>query len=301
MPLVQPDLGRRPEWLRVKLPTGQNFQQVQQLMRGHMLHSVCEEARCPNIGECWNNRTATFMILGRICTRHCGFCAVQSGRPTELDLQEPERVAEVVADIGLQHVVVTSVARDDLQDGGASIFAATIEAIRERRKECSIEVLIPDFMGNWDALSLVMQARPDILNHNIETVERLSDKVRSKAKYRRTLELLRRAKLLEPRSYTKSGLMLGLGEERQEISQTLRDLRQEGVDILTVGQYLRPSMHHLPLLRYYTPDEFADIKEEALSLGFAHCESGPLVRSSYHAHKQVPDGRTPAMPVSTAV
>ncbi|MDA8345836.1 MAG: lipoyl synthase [Thermaerobacter sp.] len=301
MPLEQKDLGRRPDWLRVKLPSGGNFQQVQQMMRGHLLHTVCEEARCPNIGECWNNRTATFMILGRVCTRHCGFCAVQSGRPNELDLQEPARVAEVVADIGLNHVVVTSVARDDLEDGGASIFAATIRAIRDARPECSIEVLIPDFQGNWDALQLVMDARPDILNHNIETVTRLSDRVRSKAKYPRSLELLRRAKLMEPRSYSKSGIMLGLGEERDEIVQALHDLRDAGVDIVTIGQYLRPTMHHLPLQRYYTPDEFADLKAEALAMGFAHCESGPLVRSSYHAHAQVPAGRVPSMPVATTV
>ncbi len=301
MPLEQKDLGRRPDWLRVKLPSGDNFRQVQGLMRGNLLHTVCEEARCPNIGECWNNRTATFMILGRVCTRHCGFCAVQSGRPTELDLQEPARVAQVVADIALQHVVVTSVARDDLEDGGASIFAATIQAIQEARPECSIEVLIPDFQGNWDALRLVMDARPDILNHNLETVTRLSDHVRSKAKYPRSLELLRRAKLMEPRSFTKSGIMLGLGEERDEVLQALRDLRNAGVDIVTIGQYLRPTMHHLPLQRYYTPDEFQDLKAQALKMGFAHCESGPLVRSSYHAHEQIPAGRVPSMPAVTAV
>lgn len=301
MPLEQKDLGRRPDWLRVKLPSGDNFRQVQGLMRGNLLHTVCEEARCPNIGECWNNRTATFMILGRVCTRHCGFCAVQSGRPTELDLQEPARVAQVVADIALQHVVVTSVARDDLEDGGASIFAATIQAIQEARPECSIEVLIPDFQGNWDALRLVMDARPDILNHNLETVARLSDHVRSKAKYPRSLELLRRAKLMEPRSFTKSGIMLGLGEERDEVLQALRDLRNAGVDIVTIGQYLRPTMHHLPLQRYYTPDEFQDLKAQALKMGFAHCESGPLVRSSYHAHEQIPAGRVPSMPAVTAV
>ncbi len=299
MPLVQKDLGRRPEWLRVKLPSGGNYAAIQGMMRGNALHTVCEEARCPNLGECWNNRTATFMILGRVCTRHCGFCAVQSGRPNELDLQEPERVAGVVENMGLRHVVVTSVARDDLLDGGASIFAETIRAIRRRTPECSVEVLIPDFQGDWDALRLVMEARPEILNHNVETVERLSDHVRSKAKYRRSLELLRQAKLQEPGSYTKSSIMLGLGESREELHQTLEDLRYVGVDIVTVGQYLRPTMHHLPLERYYTPDEFAEIKQEALDMGFAHCESGPLVRSSYHAHTQIPAGRTPAMPVET--
>ncbi len=301
MSLEQKDLGRRPEWLRVKLPSGGNFHQVQQMMRGHELHTVCEEARCPNIGECWNNRTATFMILGRVCTRHCGFCAVQSGRPNELDLHEPGRVAEVVADIGLNHVVVTSVARDDLEDGGAAVFAATIREIRRARPECSVEVLIPDFQANWDALQLVMDAQPEILNHNIETVARLSDRVRSKAKYPRSLELLRRAKLMNPASFTKSGMMLGLGEEHDEVLQALRDLRDAGVDIVTIGQYLRPSMHHLPLQRYYTPDEFAELKAAALEMGFAHCESGPLVRSSYHAHAQVPAGRKPSMPVVTAV
>jgi lipoic acid synthetase len=299
MPLAQKDLGRRPEWLRVKLPGGGNFAAVHGMMRGKGLHTVCEEAHCPNLGECWDNRTATFMILGSVCTRHCGFCAVHSGRPTELDLQEPARLADVVEEMGLQHVVVTSVARDDLMDGGAAIFAETIRAIRRRRPECSVEVLIPDFQGNWDALRLVMEAKPEILDHNLETVERLSDHVRSKAKYRRSLELLRQAKLQEPGSFTKSGIMLGLGEDRAEIRQTLRDLRHVGVDIVTVGQYLRPTMHHLPLERYYTPQEFAEIRAEALELGFAHCESGPLVRSSYHAHVQIPAGRTPARPVDT--
>lgn len=302
MPLTQKDLGRRPEWLRVKLPTaGGNYAAINRMMRGSSLHTVCEEARCPNLGECWNNRTATFMILGRVCTRHCGFCAVQSGRPNELDLQEPERVAGVVEDMGLRHVVVTSVARDDLVDGGAAIFAETIRAIRRRAPECSVEVLIPDFQANWDALRLVMDARPEILNHNVETVERLSDHVRSKAKYPRTLELLRRAKLMEPTSFTKSSIMLGLGESREEIRRTLADLRHVGVDIVTVGQYLRPTMHHLPLERYYTPDEFAEIREEALGMGFAHCEAGPLVRSSYHAHTQIPAGRAPSLPADTAI
>jgi len=297
MPIVQKDLGRRPQWLKVKLPLGGSYGDIKSMMQGSALHTVCEEARCPNLGECWNHRTATFMILGRVCTRHCGFCAVQSGRPTELDLQEPERLAGVVEQMGLRHIVVTSVARDDLVDGGAGIFAAVIEAIRARRPECSVEVLIPDFQGNWEALGLVMAAQPEILNHNVETVERLSDHVRSKAKYPRSLELLRRAKLMEPRSFTKSGMMLGLGETRAEIRATLRDLHDAGVDIVTVGQYLRPTMHHLPLERYYTPDEFAEIRAEAMEMGFAHCEAGPLVRSSYHAHLQIPEGRTPALPV----
>ena len=299
MAQTQPNLGRRPDWLRVKLPGGENFARVNQEMRGNLLHTVCEEARCPNMGECWGHGTATFMILGAVCTRHCGFCAVQTGRPLELDLREPERVAEAVAGLGLKHVVVTSVARDDLADGSAAVFAATIRAVRKARSECSVEVLIPDFQANWEALALVMAARPDILNHNVETVERLSDHVRSKAKYHRTLELLRRAKRLEPWSMTKSSIMLGLGEEREEILATLRDLRAVDCDIVTIGQYLRPSMRHLPLERYYTPEEFADLKEEALKLGFAHCESGPLVRSSYRAHEQIAARRSAALEEAT--
>ncbi|MBX6395255.1 MAG: lipoyl synthase, partial [Alicyclobacillaceae bacterium] len=258
------------------------------------LHTVCEEARCPNIYECWSNRTATFMILGRICTRACRFCAVTSGRPTELDLEEPGRVAEATVAMGLRHVVVTSVARDDLEDGGASIFAATIRAIRERAPWCSVEVLIPDFQGSESALRTVLEARPDILNHNVETVRRLSDRVRSRAKYERSLELLRRSKQIAPDIPTKSSIMVGVGETWEEILETMDDLRAVDCDILTVGQYLQPTRKHLPVDRYYTPEEFARLKEEGLKRGFRHVESGPLVRSSYHAHEQVQGARSRA-------
>ncbi|MFD1952848.1 lipoyl synthase [Paenibacillus thailandensis] len=276
----------KPDWLRIKLATDGNYAEIKDMMRSKTLHSVCEEARCPNIYECWANRTATFMILGDICTRACRFCAVKTGMPTELDLQEPERVAEAAEQMGLRHCVVTSVARDDLADGGASIFAATIKAIRKRMPFCRVEVLIPDFMGNWDALQVVMDAKPDILNHNIETVERLSDRVRAKAKYRRSIELLKRAKEMAPKIPTKSSIMLGVGEEWDEILQAMDDLRAVDCNILTLGQYLQPSPAHLPLVRYVHPDEFAKLKEEGLRRGFRHVESGPLVRSSYHAHEQ---------------
>ncbi|BCJ85855.1 lipoyl synthase [Effusibacillus dendaii] len=278
---------RRPEWLKIRLNTNQNFTELKQLMRGNRLHTVCEEARCPNIFECWANRTATFMILGSVCTRACRFCAVTSGLPTELDWEEPSRVAESVEVMGLQHVVVTSVARDDLLDGGAAIFAATIRAIREKRPLCSVEVLIPDFQANWDALKVVMDARPDILNHNVETVRRLSDKVRSKAKYERSLEMLRRAKELQPDIPTKSSIMLGVGETFEEVLQTMDDLRAVDCDIMTIGQYLQPTKKHLNVVRFWTPEEFALLKEEGMKRGFKHVESGPLVRSSYHAHEQV--------------
>lgn len=257
------------------------------MMRSKTLHTVCEEARCPNIYECWANRTATFMILGDVCTRACRFCAVKTGLPTELDLQEPERVAEAAVQMNLRHCVVTSVARDDLKDGGASIFAATIKAIRAKLPLCGIEVLIPDFLGNWDALRTVMDAKPDILNHNVETVERLSDRVRAKAKYRRTLELLRRSKEMAPDIPTKSSIMLGLGETIEEVHQTMDDLREVGVNILTLGQYLQPSKSHIKIVRYVHPDEFAQLKKDGLAKGFSHVESAPLVRSSYHAHEQV--------------
>lgn len=277
----------RPDWLKVKLQTGPNFHELKSIMRTQSLHTVCEEARCPNIYECWEHRTATFMILGDICTRACRFCAVTSGKPTELDLAEPNRVAEAVEAMDLQHVVITSVARDDLADGGASIFAATIEAVRRRTPSCGVEVLIPDFMGNWDALRVVMDAGPDILNHNIETVRRLSDKVRSKAKYDRTLELLARAKAFRPDIRTKSSIMVGVGETMDEIVETMDDLRRSDVDILTIGQYLQPTKQHLLVERFYTPTEFLRLRGEGLKRGFAHVESGPLVRSSYHAHEQV--------------
>ncbi len=280
--------GSKPQWLKVRLAGGPEFFELKRLMREQGLHTVCEDAHCPNVGECWGNRTATFMILGNVCTRACGFCAVHSGRPTELDLAEPRRVAAVTRTLGLEHVVVTSVARDDLADGGALVFALTIAEIRRLCLGTAVEVLTPDFAGNWQALALVVDAAPDILNHNLETVERLSDRVRSRAKYRRSLEFLSRAKQLAPALLTKSGIMLGLGEERDEVEATLADMRAAGIDIVTIGQYLRPSLHHLPLIRYVPPEEFAEIKAVALSLGFGHVEAGPLVRSSYHAHTQVP-------------
>ncbi|MDG0871975.1 lipoyl synthase [Paenibacillus thiaminolyticus] len=278
---------QKPDWIRIKLTTGENYSEIKDMMRSKTLHTVCEEARCPNIYECWANRTATFMILGDICTRACRFCAVNTGMPTELDLQEPERVAEAAERMGLRHCVVTSVARDDLKDGGASIFAETIRAIRRRLPFCSVEVLIPDFMGNWDALRVVMDAKPDILNHNIETVERMSDRVRAKAKYSRSLELLRQAKEMQPGIPTKSSIMLGVGEEWDEILQAMDDLRAVDCDILTLGQYLQPSPKHLDVAKYYHPDQFAELKQEGMNRGFSHVESGPLVRSSYHAHEQV--------------
>ena len=280
---------RRPEWLKVELQTGGEFQAVRQIMRSSKLHTVCEEARCPNIYECWFHKTATLMILGDTCTRACRFCAVATGRPTEHDLEEPLRVAEAVMDMGLRHVVVTSVARDDLADGGAGIFAKTIEEVRKASEECTIEVLIPDFMGDWDALQVVMDAKPHVLNHNIETVRRLSDRVLSKAKYDRTLELLRRAKEMQPLIPTKSSIMVGVGEEIDEVLETMDDLREVGVSILTVGQYLQPTRKHLDVQKYYTPEEFAFFKAEGIRRGFDHVESGPLVRSSYHAHEQAKD------------
>ncbi|MGN7456506.1 lipoyl synthase [Paenibacillus pasadenensis] len=277
----------KPEWLKIKLQTDGHYAELKDMMRSKTLHTVCEEARCPNIYECWANRTATFMILGDICTRACRFCAVKTGLPTELDLQEPERVAEAAEQMGLRHCVVTSVARDDLKDGGASIFAATIKAIRARLPLCSVEVLIPDFLGNEESLRIVMDAKPDILNHNIETVERLSDRVRAKAKYKRSIELLRRAKEMAPSIPTKSSIMLGVGEEYEEIIASMDDLRSVDVNILTLGQYLQPSPNHLAVARYVHPDEFKQLKEDGLARGFSHVESGPMVRSSYHAHEQV--------------
>lgn len=282
---------RKPDWLKINLASGEkmeNFREIKQMMRGKTLHTVCEEAKCPNMHECWaTHRTATFMILGDICTRACRFCAVKTGLPTELDLAEPERVAEACEKMNLKHVVVTSVARDDLADGGASIFAETIKAIRRRLPFASIEVLIPDFMGNWDALKVVMDARPDVLNHNIEAVRRLSDRIRARAKYDRTLELLRRAKEMQPDIPTKSSLMIGVGEEMADILETMDDLRSVDCNIMTIGQYLQPTRKHIPVLNYYHPDEFASMKEEGMKRGFSHVESGPLVRSSYHAHEQV--------------
>lgn len=282
----------KPDWIRIKLTTGDNYQNIKDMMRSKTLHTVCEEARCPNIYECWANRTATFMILGDICTRACRFCAVNTGMPTELDLEEPKRVAEAAENMNLRHCVVTSVARDDLNDGGALIFAETIKAIRARLPLCSVEVLIPDFLGNEDSLRVVMDANPDILNHNIETVERMSDRVRAKAKYRRSLELLKRAKAMKPDIPTKSSIMLGVGEEWDEILQAMDDLREVDCDILTIGQYLQPSPQHLNVEKYYTPEQFAELKKEGMKRGFSHVESGPLVRSSYHAHEQVKSAKS---------
>ena len=280
--------GNRPPWLKVRFPQGPNYQDLRELMREQNLHTICQEALCPNIGECWENRTATFLILGDVCTRNCGFCAVTTGRPTGLDLEEPERLARAVQKIGLRHIVITSVTRDDLPDGGSSIYAATIARLREYVPGCGIEVLIPDFMGNWGALATVMDARPDILNHNVETVPRLYRRVRPKAIYEQSLELLGRAKELAPGVVTKSGLMVGLGETRDELLETFGNLRARDVDVLTVGQYMRPTMQHLPIERYVPPEEFGELKRAALAMGFGHVEAGPLVRSSYHAHEQVP-------------
>jgi lipoyl synthase len=282
----EPPRARKPEWLKVRAPGSPNYQRLKQLMRGLELHTVCEEAHCPNIGECWHHGTATFMILGDVCTRACGYCAVVHGKPVTLDLDEPERVANAVHTLGLSYVVITSVDRDDLKDGGASIFAETIRRTRTLVPACRIEVLIPDFQGKAEPLYAVLDAAPDVLNHNTETVPRLYRLARSGGRYPRTLELLRRAHAYAPRIPTKSGIMVGLGEELDEIVHTLRDLRGVGVEILTIGQYLRPSADHLPMVRYYHPDEFARLKRIALDLGFGHVESGPLVRSSYHAHEQ---------------
>jgi lipoic acid synthetase len=277
----------RPEWIRARAPLGERYERLRTLMRELDLHTVCEEARCPNVGECWNRGTATFMILGDVCTRACGFCAVKTGLPERPpDVREPHRVAEAVATLGLRHAVITSVNRDDQKDGGAWSFAACIREIRARLAGCAVEVLIPDFKGDWDALQIVIDARPDILNHNVETVPRLYRTVRPGARFDRSLELLRRSK--EQGLLTKSGIMVGLGEEWDEILDCIRAIREAGTDILTVGQYLRPSPDHLELQRYYTPAEFDEIGAFARGLGFPHVESGPLVRSSYHAEEQVP-------------
>jgi lipoyl synthase len=279
---------RKPEWLKIKLNTNENYTGLKKMMREKKLHTVCEEAKCPNIHECWAvRRTATFMILGDICTRACRFCAVKTGLPTELDLQEPERVADSVVLMNLKHVVVTAVARDDLKDGGAAVFAETVRAIRRKSPFTSIEVLPSDMGGVEENLRMLMDARPDILNHNIETVKRLSDRVRARAKYDRSLEFLRRAKEMQPDIPTKSSIMIGLGETKEDLLEAMDDLRANNVDILTIGQYLQPSKKHLPVEKYYRPEEFAELKEIALSKGFSHCEAGPLVRSSYHADEQV--------------
>jgi len=276
----------KPEWLKARAPMGENYHQLKKLARGLGLHTVCESAQCPNIGECWNHRTATFMLLGNVCTRRCGFCAVPKGRPEAIDWGEPVRVAEAVAELGLEYAVITSVNRDDDNVGGARVFAKTIREIRRQKPGCRVEVLIPDFQGNEEALQTVLAAAPDILNHNTETVPRLYRVVRSGARYERTLRLLERGKQIAPGMVTKSGVMVGLGESVSELIEVFRDLGSRGVDILTVGQYLRPSRDHLPIARFYTPDEFLFLKQEALRYGFRHVESGPLVRSSYHAHEQ---------------
>ena len=276
----------KPPWLKVRAPGSPSYIRLKSLMRELALHTVCEEARCPNIGECWGYGTATFMILGDVCTRACGYCAVTHGRPAALDTGEPARVASAVRTLELAHVVITSVDRDDLPDGGAALFAATIREIRTQAPGTRIEVLIPDFRGRAEALYEVLDAQPDVLNHNTETVPRLYRLARSGGHYRRTLELLERARRHAPGIPTKSGLMLGLGEEWDEVIETLSDLRAVGCAILTLGQYLRPSPAHLPMARYYHPDEFNALKERALAMGFRHVESGPLVRSSYHAHEQ---------------
>jgi lipoyl synthase len=276
----------KPDWLKVRAPGSPNYMRLKGIMQDLKLNTVCEDAHCPNIGECWHHGTATFMILGDVCTRACAYCAVAHGKPNELDTAEPGRVAEAVARMRLQYAVITSVDRDDLKDGGASIFADTIRLTRERMPSCRIEVLIPDFQGIESSLRAVLDAGPDVLNHNTETVPRLYRKVRSGGKYPRTLELLDRSRRYRPDIATKTGIMVGLGEERDEVLAVFDDLRAVGVSILTIGQYLRPSPKHAPMVRYYHPDEFADLKHEALSRGFVHVESGPLVRSSYHAHEQ---------------
>lgn len=279
---------RKPEWLKIKLNTNENYIGLKKMMREKNLHTVCEEARCPNIHECWAvRRTATFMILGDVCTRACRFCAVKTGLPTELDWQEPERVADSVHLMNLKHVVVTAVARDDLKDGGAAVFAETVRAIRRKNPFTTIEVLPSDMGGVYENLKTLMDARPDILNHNIETVRRLTPRVRARATYERSLEFLRRAKELQPDTPTKSSIMIGLGETKEEILEAMDDLRANHVDILTIGQYLQPTKKHLKVQKYYHPHEFMELKEIALSKGFSHCEAGPLVRSSYHADEQV--------------
>ena len=287
--------GRVPLWIRVRFHEGENFKELRSLVRDKRLHTVCEEARCPNIFDCWNRRTATFMILGDVCTRACRFCAVTSGRPSELDIGEPLRVAESVARLGLRHAVITSVDRDDLLDGGAEIFARSIRAIRRQSPGTTIEVLTPDFKGDQAAIRTVAEAGPDIFNHSTETVPRLYARIRPKAVYERSLDLLRFVKEVSPGAVTKSGLMVGLGETRDELLQVFRDMRERGIEVLTVGQYLRPSPKHAAVERYYRPEEFGELREEAARMGFEHVESGALVRSSYHADEQVPPRRRGAL------
>ena len=289
LPAIHPGAlpeGRKPSWLKVRAPGGPNYMRLKTLMRQWNLHSVCEEARCPNIGECWEEATATFMILGDVCTRNCGYCAIAHGRPSWEDREEPERIGRAVADLALDYAVITSVNRDDLADGGAAHWAATIRAIRRAAAHCRVEALIPDFQGAAASLQLVVDARPDVLNHNTETVPRLYPLARHGGRYARALELFRRVRAAAPRLRTKSGIILGLGETREELIATLEDLRAVDVELLTLGQYLRPSVAHLPVAKYYHPDEFAELAEIGRGLGFAHVEAGPLVRSSYHAKRQ---------------
>jgi len=281
----------RPDWLRAPAPAGENYRELKNLIESLKLHTVCESAACPNVGECWNQRTATFMILGNVCTRRCGFCAVQKGAPLEVDYDEPRRVAEAVAAMGLRFAVITSVNRDDRKDGGAELFALTIRAIRERIPGCGVEVLVPDFQGYHPAMDIVMEAAPDVLNHNTETVPRLYRQVRLGARYERSLDMLAYAKRIAPETPVKSSLMLGLGETTAEVLSVMRDLRAHGVDILTLGQYLRPSPKHLPIVRYVPPAEFGEFRLAGEAMGFDHVEAGPLVRSSYHAADSVV-GRT---------
>jgi lipoic acid synthetase len=284
---LSPTPMRRPEWIRVRAPSGENYERLQELMRAKSLHTVCEEAMCPNIGECWGKGTATFLMMGNVCTRSCGFCDIKHGRPPVLDFGEPERVAQAVKAMNLRHAVITSVNRDERKDGGAPIFAMVIRRIRELQPGCSIEVLIPDFKGSRDALKIVMEARPEILNHNVETVPRLFKKVQPQDNYEWAAATLSNAKALDPEVLTKSGIMLGLGETMDEVKAVLRDQRDWGVDILTVGQYLQPSRKHLPIERYYTPEEFAELHDYAYSIGFKWAEVSPLTRSSYRAEEQV--------------
>ncbi len=281
--IAEPSRPARPQWLRAPAPVGDGFRELKALIDTMKLHTVCESAACPNIGDCWNRRTATFMILGNVCTRRCGFCAVQKGAPLDVDYDEPRRVAEAAAAMGLRHAVVTSVNRDDRKDGGAQLFALTIRAIRERIPGCTVEVLVPDFQGNHEAMEIVMAAQPDVLNHNTETVPRLYRQVRLGARFDRSLDMLAYAKQISPDTPTKSGLMLGLGETIAEVIGVMHDLRAHHVDILTLGQYLRPSPRHLPIVRYVSPAEFDELRRAGFEMGFTHVESGPLVRSSYHA------------------
>lgn len=278
---------QRPSWLKAKAPAGANYEEVKRLVESARLHTVCQSANCPNIGECWHSRTATFMILGNTCTRNCRFCAVNTGCPDAVDEDEPRRVADAVKYLKLCHAVITSVTRDDLSDGGAHIFAETIRLIHESLNDCSVEVLIPDFQGDESALKLVMDAKPEILNHNVETVERCYPDVRPQAIYSRSIELLKNAKEMDNSVRTKSGIMVGAGETWEEILQTMQDLRSAGCDILTIGQYLSPSKSHIPISKYYTLEEFSTLKKIGLEMGFGYVESGPLVRSSYHAAEQV--------------